>query len=98
MDRSYSKHGLIFEWDADKERDNRSKHGVDFETACEVLFDPLVRVVEVNAEPGETREAVIGLTEGWRLLHVVFVERKDAYRIVSARLVTAEERKFYEEE
>jgi uncharacterized DUF497 family protein len=35
--------GLLFEWDRDKARSNFKKHGVSFEEACEVFFDPLLR-------------------------------------------------------
>jgi uncharacterized DUF497 family protein len=87
-----------FEWDGEKERFNNRKHGINFKTACEVFFDPFLRVVEVVDESGEVREAVIGLTSGWQLLYVVYTEREDALRIISARAVTAAERKLYEKQ
>jgi uncharacterized protein len=33
---------LIFEWDQEKARMNLRKHGVAFESACEVFLDPLL--------------------------------------------------------
>jgi uncharacterized DUF497 family protein len=91
-------HGVQFEWDDGKERENNKKHGVGFETACEVFFDPFLRVIEVSNELGEMREAVIGLTVGWRLLYVVYTEREDVLRVISARPVMAAERKYYEDQ
>ena len=38
------------------------------------------------------------MTESWQLLYIVYVERVDAFRIVSARDASAAERKLYEEE
>jgi uncharacterized DUF497 family protein len=46
---------------------------------------------------GEEREAAIGLTEGWRLLVVVYTFREEAIRIISARPATAAERSLYED-
>ena len=94
----FSLQGIRFEWDDEKERANKRKHGVDFVTACEVFFDPFLRVVEVTEESGETRAVVIGLTVGWRLLYVVYTEREDVLRIISARPVVAAERKYYEDQ
>lgn len=94
----FSLQGIHFEWDDEKERANERKHGVDFATACEVFFDPFLSVVEITEESGESREAVIGLTVGWRMLYVVYTERDDILRIISARPVVAAERKHYEDQ
>ncbi|MEW6347957.1 MAG: BrnT family toxin [Thermodesulfobacteriota bacterium] len=32
--------GCLFQWDADKADRNLRAHGVTFEAACEVFFDP----------------------------------------------------------
>ena len=82
----------------EKGQANKRKHGVDFETACEVFLDPLLRPVDVSNVSGEIREAVIGLTEGWVMLYVVYTERQDVLRIISARPVVAAERKYYEDQ
>ncbi len=39
---------------------------------------------------------MIGMTTDWQLLLVVYLERKDAFRLISARSVTREERRAYE--
>ncbi len=96
MDVTYQIQGQIFEWDAEKASANVRKHRISFEKACEVFFDPFIRLVDAT-DLDEVREAAIGLSEDWSLLFVVHVERRDdAIRIISARPATAEERKQYE--
>lgn len=98
MSVRYSIHGIRFEWDTAKAVANRRKHGVEFEQACEVFFDPFLRVLDVGQEGEEARETVLGLTLDWHLLYVVFVERGEAFRIVSARRATRAERRLYEDQ
>jgi uncharacterized protein len=84
-------------WDAEKASGNAGKHGVSLEVACEVFFDPFIRVEDASAD-GEQREAAIGLTENWTLLFVVHMLREgDTIRIISARPATAQERRTYED-
>lgn len=98
MSVRHSIHGIRFEWHAAKAAANRRKHGVEFEQACEVFFDPFLRLLDVGQEGEEAREAVLGLTQDWQLLYVVFVERGEVFRIVSARRATRGERRHYEDE
>lgn len=98
MDIRFLFNGQQFGWDSDKAERNLSKHGVSFEKACEVFFDPFVMVEDASPK-GEQRQAAIGLTEDWSLLFVVhLIQEEDAIRIVSARLATAHERSRYENE
>jgi hypothetical protein len=98
MKVSYVLHGQAFEWAAAKAAANLRKHHVGFEKACEVFFDPFMRLADADGH-GEAREAVIGLTEDWDLLFVVHIVRHpDAIRIISAREATPLERKHYEHE
>jgi uncharacterized DUF497 family protein len=79
-----SLHGQTFEWDAEKAATNLRKHRVSFEKACEVFFDPFLRLLNASAND-ERREAVLGLTEDWSLLFVVHVAHQgDTLRIISA--------------
>jgi uncharacterized DUF497 family protein len=97
MDVLFLYNGQQFVWDSDKASVNIAKHGTSFETACQVFFDPFVRLEDASDE-GEQREAAVGLTEDWRLLFVVhLVREQDVIRIVSARSATAQERKAYED-
>lgn len=88
--------GLQFEWDEGKARTNLKKHGVSFETACEVFLDPLL-VLKDPGDPDRTSQAVIGETLDERLLFVVHILRRDeVIRMISARPVTKQERREYE--
>ena len=51
----------------------------------------------LNAGGGEEREAVVGMTQGWQLLVVVYTFREDCIRLISARPVTSQERRAYED-
>jgi len=74
----YSLHEICFEWDAQKAARNIRKHGVTFENACEVFFDPFVRMMDPEYHNGQIREAIVGLTMNWKLLYVVYTIRKNA--------------------
>jgi len=89
--------GQTFVWDGRKAMENRAKHGVGFETACEAFFDDLS--VYVDATVGEEgRTAVIGTSNARSLLYVVHVEREEEeVRIISARVATKQERRTYED-
>jgi uncharacterized protein len=79
-----------------KAHSNLAKHGIRFEQACEVFFDPFVRLLDATPED-EAREAALGLTEDWTLLFVVHAVREnDIIRIISARRATRAERRLYE--
>jgi uncharacterized DUF497 family protein len=89
--------GQAFVWDGRKAMENRAKHGVGFETACEAFFDDLSVYVDATVDE-EKRTAVIGLNRAISLLYVVHIERaEDEIRIVSARVATKRERKTYED-
>ncbi|HVF50507.1 MAG TPA: BrnT family toxin [Pyrinomonadaceae bacterium] len=93
---SYTLHQIEFEWDSRKAAANLRKHKISFETSCEVFFDPFLHVVDAGVVEGELRDAIIGLTVNWRLLYVVYVERDDVIRIISARPAEKSERDLYE--
>ena len=95
MDVFFLYRGLTFVWDGMKAVENRNKHGVSFETACEPFFDQLAEFIDASVD-GESRLAIIGLSEERKLLYVVHVEPEGKLtRIISARLATEHERKRY---
>jgi uncharacterized protein len=99
MKIEYSLHGIQFEWDRKKAETNLHKHHIDFENACEVFFDPFLKVMDQEIHNGQIREAIVGMTINWRLLYVVYsMLEDDILRIISARAVTKQERKKYEEQ
>jgi len=96
MDVAYGLNGVAFRWDEAKARSNLAKHGVTFEQAAQVFFDPFVRHADAGSED-EARDAALGCDFQYRLLFVVhLIFEDDSIRIVSARHATAIERKRYE--
>ena len=97
MDIQFLYHGQRFVWDSEKASSNAGKHGVKFETACQIFFDPFLRVEDATVDE-EQRDAAIGLTEDWTLLFVVhFLREGETIRIISARPATTQERRIYED-
>lgn len=87
-----------FEWDADKAEANFGKHGVSFHEAATVFGDPLsITVANPDHSLDENRYIVVGLSRSGRLLIVSHTERDERIRIISARELTREERRDYEE-
>lgn len=98
MDVTFRLSGQTFEWDSEKAASNLRKHGVPFQEACEVFFDPFFLLMDAGVEE-ESRQPAVGYSEGSRCLFVVHVVRKEeAIRIISARPATAQERNSYEHE
>jgi uncharacterized protein len=90
--------GLSFEWDAGKARANQRKHGVSFEEASTVFADPAgMTIFDPMHSNEEDRYVFLGESRRRRLLVVVFTDRDDRIRIISARVATRRERKDYEE-
>jgi uncharacterized DUF497 family protein len=52
---------MRFEWDENKNKTNRDKHGVSFETAQLVFNDPHALSVQDRHECGEERWQTLGL-------------------------------------
>lgn len=97
MDIVYRLQGVEFEWDEKKARSNLEKHGVKFEEATEVFFDPFYQVGDATAN-NQQRDFILGYSLSQRLLLVVYLERsKRTRRIISARPATNIERKLYEQ-
>lgn len=88
---------LRFCWDEAKARSNLDKHGVSFEAASFVFDDPMRLEPEDVFARGEYRNIVFGQVDGVVLAVVYTAPEEDLYRIISARLATAHERKAYEQ-
>ena len=88
---------LFFEWDTQKATANLAKHGVSFYTARSVFDDPFaVDIEDRSADYGEIRRRIIGLGNGL-VLTVIYTERDETIRIISARKATRAERKEYDD-
>ena len=95
MDVVFQLQGVEFEWDEEKCAVNLQKHGVSFEVAAEVFFDPFYQTGDASVSE-EKRDYIVGYTFLQKLLLVVFVKRGKRTRIVSARHVAPMERELYE--
>lgn len=85
---------LRFEWDEEKNALNREKHGISFETAAYVFQDEFyIEMYDFEHSIDEDRYIAIGMVGD--LLFVVFTERSEAIRLISARLATERERRLY---
>ena len=93
--------GICFEWDEDKNKENKRKHKISFEEAQTIFFDPLTKVApDPDHSVQEARFIALGHSANHRLLLVVhcFRDRDQTIRIISARKITISERKQYEED
>lgn len=89
---------IPFEWDQEKNRSNRAKHKVSFETAIAVFEDEYALDDLDCIVDGEERWSRMGVVDGI-VLFVVHTWRcepeVEAIRIISARKAIPQERRVY---
>ena len=86
--------GIPFEWDDEKDKSNKKKHGLSFATAVKAFNDDCrVEIYDEFHSQDEDRFIVIGLAED--IVFLVYTIREETCRIISARLATTEERRLY---
>lgn len=86
---------MTFEWDPDKERLNLRKHKVRFDYAARVFFDQnRLDVVDDRENYGEERRITIGRIDE-RLFVVVYTDRGENIRLISARKADASDEEDY---
>lgn len=90
---------MVFTWDENKDRSNKSKHGISFETAAQVFTDPDGISYPDRIIEGEQRWHAIGLAVGIVVLLVVHTSKEkngeEEIRIISARKANSRERSLY---
>lgn len=92
-----SRMDLVFEWDEEKNQINLERHGIDFDTAKYVFQDLYyVEMYDFEHSIDEERYVAIGMVND--LLFVVFTERAERIRLISARLATESERRLYNDQ
>ena len=89
---------MRFDWDPEKDKINRAKHGLSFEDATE-LFKTGVYYLEIYDEGHSEHEdrfiAVGPIKRG--VIVVAYTEREDdVLRLLSARMATKNERRLFE--
>ncbi|MEE3409929.1 MAG: BrnT family toxin [Treponema sp.] len=90
---------MTFEWDENKNRANKKKHGVSFEMAVRVFLDEK-RIEKLDVEHStvdEERVNIIGRVSDMLILFVVVTDKSGRTRIISARKAERdEEAEYYE--
>ena len=81
-----------FDWDERKSRSNLAKHGIDFDSAVEIFYGPVV--LFRSDRNNEERWIAVGSSEN-RLIAVVFTRRAEVIRIISARRARKNEERDY---
>ena len=83
-----------FEWDEKKRDNNLIKHSIDFVRAVEVFFDEDYIDFE-SYQMSEERYQVIGKMANEMIILLVYTHRANKKRIISARVASKKERKWY---
>ena len=86
-----------FVWDSEKAKINKKKHGISFETAVNVFLDDnaIDEFDELHSD-FEDRIKIIGKVK--EILTVIYTERGDRNRIISARQADKKEEALYYEQ
>ena len=86
---------MKFEWDVEKAKVNKEKHGITFEEAASI-FSSDYRFFFDKGDYNEPRYKAIGFDKYGRLLAVIYAMPSDhIIRIISARRTTKNERNQY---
>lgn len=91
---------MQFDWDPEKNRVNKAKHGLSLEEATHVFDDvnACYEAYDFGHSEAEDRFRVFGPVSG-RLAVVVFTEcESDTVRLISARWAEPKERRAYQAE
>jgi uncharacterized protein len=87
---------MRFEWNDDKERENRHKHGIGFQEAAAAFSDDAaLDLFDVLHSGEEQRWEKLCMAGNGRVLVVVYTERRGAIRLISARAATSREQTEY---
>jgi len=86
---------MYFELDVRKQAINLHKHGIDLKDAAQVFLDSQrLDVSDHRKDYGEERRLTVGLAYD-RVWVVVYTQRADAIRLISARKANEREQKRY---
>jgi uncharacterized DUF497 family protein len=82
-----------FGWDRGNAEKSWARHGVSRAEAEEVFFNrPVLRAEAAKHSAHERRYNLLGLSNGGRLLSVIFTVRQNLVRVISARPMSRKER------
>lgn len=86
---------MDFEWDAAKSRRNAQDRGFGFDAAALIFEGPVIEWCDVRDTWGEPRVVAVG-SVGGVVLAVVYTNRGDARRIISARRARKKETELWQ--
>lgn len=86
---------MKFEYDINKSRINKEKHGIDFIKAQSLWKDEEALIVPANTSDEESRYALISSFEE-KCYVAIFTMRENIFRIISVRRCRKNEEKSYE--
>ena len=87
---------FAFNWDDEKNEQNRRDHGIDFNDAMEIFYGPTIESLDVDHSIVENRYTAYGMASG-RGLRVTYTMSGEVYRLISARKADRHDtRRYYE--
>ena len=86
---------MVFEWDDVKSDQNLRRRGFGFDVAACVFDGPTIEAVDDRRAYGEIRTRAIGLVDE-NVLVVVYTDRNEVRRIISARKANRKERQLWQ--
>ena len=86
---------MLFEWDDTKSQRNLLERGFGFDHAAAIFLGPTLEAQDDRRDYGEVRVQAIGRS-GDDILSVIYADRNEARRIISARLANKKERKLWQ--
>lgn len=85
-------------WEEKKRRANLEKHHLDFADA-ELVFRNPEKITIPSQRRGENRQLELAMVrEMGMILALIYVRRDDDVRVISFRIASRRERRFYEKE
>ena len=86
----------LFEWDNEKNTSNKKKRKIGFEEAALVFDDPFhIELYDNTHSDKEDRFLAIGTVVNVLIVLVVYTEKNEKIRIISARAATNREKELY---
>ena len=90
---------MRFEWDEEKNRRNKLKHGISFQAAAVVFDDPFRKTEDDIVVNGEQRLRTIGMLKSLTIALVIHLtedeDGEEIIRIISARKAAPHEQRGY---
>ena len=87
---------MKFEWDPEKNKINKAKHGISFEDALQIWQEPSIDIEDIAYAKGEYRSATLGKI-GNKYYVAIWTKRGAKIRLITVRRARKNEEKIYKE-